>query len=464
MEDRGFLLCCKSGPTPWYWGGNQLVAEFAAEFVSFYEAPDQDAADEIRLKLSEQFPDQNFSVQRMWAWADNEIEGYRQFLGGLDDLDKAPDQTLPSSEANEELRKIVVFRRAAKVFDEAIERRRADARKPEVRAMVQNPVLKSKLHELQGLMGKLDTLLLPIPTPPRDESLLAEAKERQAKERAEWITKRRSSASPGGRIPGGYVQANTTQRTRGGPTRNNLDPHRSGHWRYLEEIYRTLDPPYAQEMEKREAARVAEITEVQRGIARLVMALEPDIPVLAGRDGKKLFEWLRRISQYRATSMVCPGRVYPVPELGEMADLIGGNIHRLEIEKGQTDLAVQLPDVPPAPVVNQTSIFNIVGGNNTLAGNTQAGRDAHVGQQSPSSVSRPPILVWRILLRSALVFACLGGAVVLCAWRWGVGENPWQKITQSWQWLAAVFAISAIVYRFLLERDRSRTGRVGRHK
>jgi hypothetical protein len=68
-------------------------------------------------------------------------------------------------------------------------------------------------------------------------------------------------------------------------------------------------------------------------------------------------------------------------------------------------------------------------------------------------------LFWSILRRSTLWLVVLSGlecAVVLCAWRWGEGENPWQRITNSWVWLGPVFMGSAIAYPFFLGRQRWR--------
>ncbi len=68
-------------------------------------------------------------------------------------------------------------------------------------------------------------------------------------------------------------------------------------------------------------------------------------------------------------------------------------------------------------------------------------------------------LIWSIVLRSAIcliVFAGLECGVGLCAWRWGAGDNLWQKITNSWQWHVVAFGLCVIAYRFLLGRERLR--------
>lgn len=68
-------------------------------------------------------------------------------------------------------------------------------------------------------------------------------------------------------------------------------------------------------------------------------------------------------------------------------------------------------------------------------------------------------LVISAVLRSLLTFFLLvavEGVVAWLAWRYGDGENFFQKLTNSWSWLVLGFGTVAVVYPFIMGRNRMR--------
>ena len=83
-----------------------------------------------------------------------------------------------------------------------------------------------------------------------------------------------------------------------------------------------------------------------------------------------------------------------------------------------------------------------------IAANEAAEKSARHRRLVISAVKRS-LLALGILIVSELVIGYL-------AWQYGEGQNLFQKITKAWPWLAGDFGAVAILYPFIMGRDRMR--------
>lgn len=60
------------------------------------------------------------------------------------------------------------------------------------------------------------------------------------------------------------------------------------------------------------------------------------------------------------------------------------------------------------------------------------------------------VVLWLLVV---LILACIAA---LCAWRWGAGDNLWQKVAQSWPILACAFGLGVLTFPFFLGKQNWR--------